>query len=167
MKKYAFIDRDGTLIFEPQDTFQIDSLEKLRILPGAIEGLQQLQAAGFGLVMVSNQDGLGTSSFPQKDFEAPQQKMLNIFSQNRITFEKICICPHFAEQNCTCRKPKLGLLQNLLANLQLDPASFVCGDRDSDYQLANNLGIRFVPMQLNGNFYDALKQNGTILSTSR
>lgn len=158
-RKYAFIDRDGTLIFEPQDTFQIDSLEKLRILDGAVEGLRALAEQGYTLVLVSNQDGLGTPSFPQEDFDAPQQAMLKVFRAAGIEFARICICPHKPEDSCNCHKPKTGLLDDLLRD---EPADFtnslVCGDRASDAALAKNLGVRFVPMQLNGNFYNAVKR---------
>jgi len=99
-KKYAFVDRDGTLIFEPQDTFQIDSVEKLKILPGVIEGLQKLKKLGYGLIMISNQDGLGTSSFPKNDFEKPQNKMIEIFKKVGIEFEEIFICPHLDADKC-------------------------------------------------------------------
>jgi imidazoleglycerol-phosphate dehydratase/histidinol-phosphatase len=157
MKKHALIDRDGTLIFEPQDTYQIDSLNKLQILPGVIVGLRALQDARYTLIMVSNQDGLGTKSFPMADLEAPQQKMLDIFRKNGITFSQIFVCPHFTEDNCACRKPKTGLLDELLAKTRLGTSSFVCGDRESDRLLAENIGVRFLPMGTNGDFYKAVK----------
>jgi histidinol-phosphate aminotransferase len=152
-QKYAFLDRDGTLIYEPQDTYQVDSLDKLRILDGVIEGLQQLQDQGYKLVLVSNQDGLGTASFPKADFEGPQQAMLKQFVDAGITFERILICPHLTEDNCNCRKPKTGLLDDITIDTK---QSFVCGDRDSDKVLAANLGLRFVPMTTNGNFSAAI-----------
>ena len=159
MKKYAFIDRDGTLIFEPQDTYQIDSLEKLQILPGVIEGLQALQNGGYRLVMISNQDGLGTDSFQQAGFDAPQQKMLEIFAQNNVSFDQIFICPHLPEDNCTCRKPKTGLVKDFLATEDIDcRGSFVCGDRPTDAAFAKNIGVRSVMMPTNGNFLNALRQ---------
>lgn len=151
MNKYAFIDRDGTLIFEPQDTYQIDSLDKLKILDGVIEGLQAIKRSGYKLVMISNQDGLDTASFPKKDFEIPHKKMLEIFKEHDIEFDKILICPHLPTDNCDCRKPKLGLIRDFLEDI--DPEnSFVCGDRRSDFQFAANIGIRFISIQTNGSF---------------
>ncbi|MDO8658368.1 MAG: histidinol-phosphatase, partial [Candidatus Levybacteria bacterium] len=110
-KKYAFLDRDGTLIFEPQVTFQVDSIKKLKILDGVIKGLKTLRKLGFELIMVTNQNGIGTPSFPQANFEAPQNKMLSIFEENGISFKKIYICPHLPSKNCGCRKPKTGLIK--------------------------------------------------------
>ncbi len=163
-KKYAFIDRDGTLIFEPQDTFQIDSIEKLKILDGVIKGLKELVRQGYKLVMVTNQDGLGTSSFPQTNFQAPQNKMLNIFEENNIKFKKIYVCPHLLSEDCDCRKPKIGLIKKLLTDNKIDKGnSFVCGDRATDKLFAKNIGVKFVPMQTNDNFYKALAQGGVIL----
>ena len=107
-QKYAFLDRDGTLIFEPQDTYQIDSLKKLKILDGVIEGLQELTKRGYSLIMISNQDGLGTSSFPQENFKRPQERMLKLFCDEGIAFDQIFICPHFPDKGCNCRKPKTG-----------------------------------------------------------
>ncbi len=162
-KKYAFLDRDGTLIFEPQDTFQIDSLEKLQVLEGAIQGLIELKNQGYGLVMVTNQDGLGTQSFPAADFEIPHQAMLKQFKDAGIHFERIFICPHTSQDHCACRKPKTGLVDSFLAEHSIDrTASFVCGDRDSDRQLADNIGIEFIPTATNSNFYEALKHAGII-----
>lgn len=156
-QKYAFLDRDGTLIFEPQDTYQIDSLEKLQILDGVIDGLKLLVKQGYKLVMVSNQDGLGTKSFPKKDFDIPQNAMMQIFDKAGIKFSEVFVCPHFSEQNCSCRKPKTGLFTEFLETANIDLAgSFVCGDRDSDKELAANLGVCFAPMQTNGNFYNAV-----------
>lgn len=161
-KKYAFIDRDGTLIFEPQDTYQIDSLEKLKILDGVIKGLKELIKQNYKLIMVSNQDGLGIPSFPKENFEVPQNKMLEIFKKEGITFDEIFICPHFPTDQCDCRKPKLGLLKNFNFNSIDKEKSFVCGDRKTDQQFAKNLGVKFVPMRTNGNFYNALINEGVI-----
>lgn len=159
LNKYAFLDRDGTLIYEPQDTFQIDSVEKLRILPGVIEGLGFITDAGYKLIMVSNQDGLGTSSFPLSAFEEPQSKMLEIFRENGLIFEEIFICPHFEKDNCDCRKPKIGLFTEFLEKAEIDIVkSFVCGDRDSDKKLAENLGLRFVRADLNGDFGKVVRE---------
>ena len=157
--KYALLDRDGTLIFEPQDTYQIDSIEKLKLLDGVIEGLQFLQSNNFHLIMISNQDGLGTDSFPKEDFDTPQNAMLKIFSDNNIHFEEVFVCPHLPEDNCTCRKPKTGLLDDWLKTADIDTKqSFVCGDRVTDSELAKNLGLTYVPIPTNGNFYEAIKK---------
>lgn len=163
-KKYAFLDRDGTLIFEPQDTFQIDSIEKLKILDGAVKGLRKLIDLGYKLVMITNQDSLGTSSFPQANFVAPQNKMLGIFKNNGITFKKIFICPHLPSKNCDCRKPKIGLVNKLLKRNQIDKNnSFVCGDRVTDKSFAENIGVTYIPMPTNGDFYKALEQGGIVI----
>lgn len=162
-KKYAFIDRDGTLIFEPQDTFQIDSVEKLKVLNGVINGLKELRRQGYELIMVTNQDGLGTASFPKADFETPQNKMISIFKKNSIQFKKIFICPHLPSKNCGCRKPKSGLVKKFLIENQLDiTSSFVCGDRSTDKLFAKNIGVKFITMETNGDFYKALKKGRII-----
>lgn len=162
--KYAFLDRDGTLIFEPQDTFQIDSIEKLKILDGAVKGLRKLIDLGYGLIMITNQDGLGTPSFSRTNFDGPQNMMLRIFEENGIMFKGVFICPHLPSKNCDCRKPKLGLVKNFLKRNRLDiNNSFVCGDRSTDELFAKNIGVKFIPMQTNGDFYKALEQGGIVI----
>lgn len=152
-EKYAFIDRDGTLIFEPQDSFQIDSLEKLQVLDGAVEGLKKLRELGYKLALVSNQNGVGTPAFPTENFKIPQQEFLRILKEGGVEFDEIFVCPHFASDNCECRKPKLGLLKDFLSKVELDKKnSFMCGDRNTDLQFAANLGIRGVKIPLNGVF---------------
>ena len=136
-----YIDRDGTLIDEPKTDFQIDSLEKLRFERDVIPALLRLQTH-YRLVIVSNQDGLGSASFPQASFDTPHNKMLETFASQGIRFDAVYICPHRAEDGCTCRKPQIGLLRDEIAASRFDPAhSYVIGDRDSDLQLAQNLGI--------------------------
>lgn len=143
-KKILFIDRDGTLIVEPPDK-QIDSIEKLEFLPGVITGLLELKAAGYCFVMVSNQDGLGTTSLPIENFKTPHELMLRIFASQGITFESIRICPHKHEESCECRKPKVGLLLDYLVEQKINRNdSWVIGDRETDLQLAKNLGIHGV-----------------------
>lgn len=162
--KYAFLDRDGTLIFEPQDTFKVDSIEKLKILEGVITGLKELIKRKYKLIMITNQDGLGTSLFSQADFEAPQNKMLSIFEENGIKFKRIFICPHLPSDGCGCRKPKIGLVKKFLKDNQIDKNnSFVCGDRSTDKLFAKNIGVKFIPMQTNGDYFKALYKGGVIV----
>lgn len=151
-QKYAILDRDGTLIYEPPTTKQVDSQNKLKILPGAINSLKLLTSRGYKLIMVTNQDGLGTNKFPSNKFTLVQTKLLKIFKQKNIVFEEVFICPHFAKDNCSCRKPKAGLIRNwLIKNYQsIDyKNSLVCGDRLSDKQFAKNIKIRFINTKTN------------------
>jgi imidazoleglycerol-phosphate dehydratase / histidinol-phosphatase len=141
-QKYLFVDRDGTLIEEPADQ-QVDSLAKIRWMPGVFTALQQLTAAGYQLVMVTNQDGLGTASFPREHFEPAQAFVVDTLASQGITFAAICICPHKPADNCDCRKPKLGIARDFLATHTVDLASSaVIGDRETDLTFAKNLGVR-------------------------
>jgi histidinol-phosphate aminotransferase len=161
-RKYALIDRDGTLIHEPQDTLQVDRLDRLRVLDGAVEGLKRLQDEGYRLAIVSNQDGVGTDSFPAKDFEGPQKAMLESFRRAGVEFDEVFVCPHLPMDGCACRKPRTGLVDDWLRSVRLDKRlSFVCGDRDTDRAFADNLGLRFVPMPTNGNFLRAISKEIT------
>lgn len=140
-RKILFIDRDGTLIAEPADE-QIDSVDKFALQANVILALLQLQQAGYELVMVTNQDGLGTEKYPIEKFDIIQKLLLDIFSSQGITFKNILICPHFSHANCDCRKPKLGLLIDYLRNDNIDfNNSYVIGDRQTDIELAKNLKI--------------------------
>lgn len=140
--KIAFLDRDGTLIREPLDE-QVDSLDKVELVPGVVTALLRLKAAGYVFVMVSNQDGLGTSSFPERDFLRVQDFVIRLFLSQDIEFLEVFICPHRPSDDCGCRKPRTGLLDDFLAKTTIDPlASVVIGDRETDLELARNLGIR-------------------------
>ncbi|HAU1296224.1 TPA: bifunctional histidinol-phosphatase/imidazoleglycerol-phosphate dehydratase HisB [Legionella pneumophila] len=146
MKKILFIDRDGTLVEEPFD-FQVDSLDKIKLSSGVIPALLQLQKAGFTFIMVSNQNGIGTAAFPEEDFAVCHEFILDLFSSQGILFDEIFICPHTPEDNCICRKPKTGLLEPYLKNTAFAKHySWVIGDRDTDKEFADNLGVNFLPV---------------------
>ncbi|MFN8284506.1 MAG: bifunctional histidinol-phosphatase/imidazoleglycerol-phosphate dehydratase HisB [Chitinophagales bacterium] len=144
MKKVLFIDRDGTLIVEPKDNFQVDSFEKLEFLPNVISSLKNIkEETDFVLVMITNQDGLGTKSFPVKTFLPVHNLMLDIFKSEGILFDDIFIDRTFAKDNAPTRKPNTGLLTKYLDASKYDlENSFVIGDRLTDIQLAKNLNAK-------------------------
>ena len=141
-RKILFIDRDNTLIDEPAD-MQVDSVAKLKLQPDVIPALLKLKEAGYSFVMITNQDGLGSESFPYENFIIPHQLCLEIFKTQGIEFEAVLICPHAAYDSCGCRKPKLGLVQPYLQNKDIDfEQCYVIGDRITDIELANNMKIK-------------------------
>jgi len=148
--KVLFVDRDGTLVVEPPDE-QVDRLDKIRFVPDVFASLQQLVRAGFRLVMVTNQDGLGTASFPRQDFEIPQQFILDAFASQGIAFDAVCICPHKPADGCDCRKPKVKIVESYLREHVIDTVqSAVIGDRDTDLAFAANLGLRGLRLRVGG-----------------
>jgi len=149
-QRYLFVDRDGTLVEEPADE-QVDSLEKIRWMPGVFGALQQLTSAGYQLVMVTNQDGLGTPGFPRERFDLAQNFILDTLASQDVHFAAICICPHRPAENCDCRKPKVGILRDFMATHRVDHAgSAVIGDRQTDLDLARNLGVRGLRISATG-----------------
>jgi imidazoleglycerol-phosphate dehydratase/histidinol-phosphatase len=151
-RRILFIDRDGTLIAEPPDE-QIDSLEKLELMPGVIPALLRLAQAGYEFVIVSNQDGLGTESFPTADYETPQRKMLQLFASQGVHFSAVHVDPHFEHDGAPTRKPGIGMVLDYLKSGELELAdSWVIGDRETDLQLAANMGIG--GLRLGGEYAD-------------
>jgi imidazoleglycerol-phosphate dehydratase/histidinol-phosphatase len=131
-----FVDRDGTLCEEPADE-KVDSVDKIRLLPGVIPALLELRRAGFALVMVTNQDGLGTASLPAAKFDAAHRFLLELFASQGIEFAAVLICPHYPHEGCACRKPNIGMVEDFLLANPLDKArSFMIGDRDTDLEFA-------------------------------
>ena len=148
--RILFIDRDGTLIEEPAD-HQVDSLDKVRFMPGVFAALTELKRRGFRLVMVTNQDGLGTSSFPRPTFEAPQEFILQAFRSQGIEFDAVFVCPHFQTDGCECRKPRIGLVKDYIRDAAVDlESSAMIGDRETDLEFARNLGVRGLLVRANG-----------------
>ncbi|MDR0395140.1 MAG: bifunctional histidinol-phosphatase/imidazoleglycerol-phosphate dehydratase HisB [Tannerella sp.] len=152
MKKRAlFIDRDGTLIIEPPVTFQVDTLEQLTFLPGVIRNLYFIRKnLDFELVIVTNQDGLGTPSNPQENFDRVQQKMLEVFANEGVLFDKILIDPSFPEDNSPNRKPRTGMLKEYMTGDYDLENSYVIGDRKTDMELAANLGCKGILIAAGG-----------------
>ncbi len=145
-QKILFIDRDGTLVEEPQDE-QVDALEKIRFKPGVFKWLGLIaERTDFRLVMVSNQDGLGTDAFPEDTFWPSQNFILQALEGEGIRFDDILIDPHFPEDNAPTRKPGTGMVKKYMDDTDsYDIAgSYVIGDRDTDRQLAENIGCKAI-----------------------
>lgn len=153
----AILDRDATLIFEPPDTEQIDDIKLLKLLPGVKAGLKKLQDVGYDLVMVTNQDGIGRKSYPRRSYVEVQSALITLLAQEGIRFKRVFVCPHMPADNCTCRKPKLGLVSRYLAGINKS-ASLLIGDRQSDKLMADRLKIDCQLMPTNGNFLEAVNQ---------
>ena len=149
-RRVLFLDRDGTLNEEVSDE-QIDSLAKIRLMPGVIPALLELKRAGFAFVMVTNQDGLGTPTFPRESFDTAHRFILDLFESQGIEFEAVFVCPHFKREDCGCRKPKLGMVQGFLDANDIDKThSFMIGDRETDLEFAANLGVQGFRISLGG-----------------
>ncbi|HMP88542.1 MAG TPA: histidinol-phosphatase, partial [Lacibacter sp.] len=148
MKRVLFIDRDGTLNREAPPTYQIDSWDKLDFYPGVFRYLGRIaDELDYELVMVTNQDGLGTASFPEEQFWPIQQHIVRSLANEGIHFKAVYIDRTFAHEQAPTRKPGTALLQEYLNNPAYDLAnSYVIGDRITDVQLANNLGARAIWM---------------------
>jgi len=143
MKKVLFLDRDGTLIVEPPDDFQVGSLEKLEFLPGVFRNLYRIKKQmDFELVIVSNQDGLGSKNYPEEIFNKVQSKMLQAFKNEGVEFDQIYIDRSLPEDNLSTRKPGIGMLGEYLTENYDLANSFVIGDRLTDIKLARNLGAK-------------------------
>lgn len=141
MKKFLFIDRDGTVIFEPQDTFQINGLEQLEFINFAISSLKKFQDAGYEIVVVSNQDGLGTAANSQENYDLINNKVLQILAAEGVKISDWLTCPHYKAEDCACRKPKVSLAEKYIGKIDLEN-SLMVGDRDTDVEFGKNLGIK-------------------------
>ncbi|WP_347160368.1 bifunctional histidinol-phosphatase/imidazoleglycerol-phosphate dehydratase HisB [Pontibacter chitinilyticus] len=145
MKKALFIDRDGTILVEPKTDFQVDSFEKFTFVPGAIASLVKIyKELDYEFVMVTNQDGLGTASYPEETFWPYQQKMLNILESEGVTFDNVLIDRSFEHEGLETRKPSIGMMKKYLTGDYDLANSYVIGDRLTDVQLAKNLGAQAI-----------------------
>ncbi|MGL5788223.1 MAG: bifunctional histidinol-phosphatase/imidazoleglycerol-phosphate dehydratase HisB [Bacteroidales bacterium] len=160
-KKVLFIDRDGTIIQEPPVDFQVDSLEKLAFIPGAISNLAKISLLDYEIAMVTNQDGLGTSSFPEADFRAPHDKMMGILTGEDVRFDEIFIDKSFPEEQLPTRKPGTAMLNKYINNPNYDLTnSYVIGDRITDIQLAKNLNCKGILFQEKERGYEMIEEAG-------
>lgn len=150
LKKALFIDRDGTIIVEPMPSEQVDSFEKFEFIPGAISGLKSLVGLGYELVLASNQDGLGTESFPYEEFIGPQELMLKTLAGEGVEFDDILIDRSFPADNLPTRKPGTGMFGKYLSGEYDLAASYVIGDRATDAALAANLGCKAILLSAAG-----------------
>ena len=166
-KKILFIDRDGTLVIEPPTDYQLDSLEKLEFYPKMMRNLYFIRKKlDFELVMVSNQDGLGTASFPEDTFWPAHNLLLKTLKGEGITFDAIYIDRSMPQDNAPTRKPRTGMLTRYIDNEDYDlPGSFVIGDRATDVELALNLGCRAILLQPDKQLLEASPLHEKLLDT--
>ncbi len=160
MQKYAFVDRDGTIVWEPAPdqsdprlTYTLKNPDDLKFMDGAIEGLKTLVENGYKLVLATNQTHLGTPSYPRELFDEAMKLMHHELDKHGIHFEFEMVCPHGPDDGCDCRKPRIGGLKEFLATHDVDFAnSLMFGDRATDGEFAKNLGVRFVHIETNKRF---------------
>lgn len=145
--RVLFIDRDGTILVEPPEDFQVDSLEKLEFVVGAISGMKSLAELDYELVLASNQDGLGTDSFPEDTFWPAHTKMLRTLAGEGVFFDDQLIDPTFPQENAPTRKPQTGMFGKYLSGNYDMSQSYVIGDRATDVELAYNLGAKAILLQ--------------------
>ena len=145
--RVLFIDRDGTILVEPPEDFQVDSLEKLEFVVGAISGMKSLAELDYELVLASNQDGLGTDSFPEDTFWPAHTKMLRTLAGEGVFFDDQLIDPTFPQENAPTRKPQTGMFTKYLSEDYDMSQSYVIGDRATDVELAANLGAKAILLQ--------------------
>ena len=145
--RVLFVDRDGTILVEPPEDYQVDSLEKLEFVAGAISGMKSLSELDYELVLASNQDGLGTDSFPEETFWPAHTKMLCTLAGEGVFFDDQLIDPTFPQENAPTRKPQTGMFGKYLAGEYDMSQSYVIGDRATDVELAHNLGAKAILLQ--------------------
>lgn len=146
-KRVLFVDRDGTIVVEPPVDYQVDSLEKLEFVPGAISALRSVARLGYELVMASNQDGLGTASFPEDTFWPAHNKMLRTLAGEGVRFDDQLIDRSMPGDNAPTRKPRTGMFGRYLGDDYDMAGSYVIGDRATDVELAFNLGAKAIMLQ--------------------
>lgn len=163
MQKYAFVDRDGTIVWEPErpegvdprEAFPPKTMEEFHFMDGAKENLKILAEKGYKLVMVTNQPFLGTIKHPREMFDKIMQCIYDELGREGIQFDFVMVCPHGPDEGCVCRKPKTGGLKSFLeknkGNIDFSN-SLMFGDRDTDRQFAENLGVQFVKIETNKKF---------------
>ncbi len=160
MQKILFIDRDGTIVDEPHDE-QVDALEKIHFTQGVFRNLSLLrQKTDYRFVMVSNQDGLGTESFPEDTFWPAHNFILEALKGEGVTFDEVLIDPHFPEDNAPTRKPQTGLVEKYMNNPEEYDIenSYVIGDRDTDAQFAKNIGCKSLILGRDGMTWDKIAE---------
>ena len=151
--KVAFLGREGSLIRELPNSKHLNRVEQIDILPGVVDGLQNLLLKEYRLVMVTNQDGLGTRSNPSKNFNTVQAELLGLLEIEGIKFFGVFVCPHFQHQWCLCRKPRTGLVESFIREHPIDYYhSLVIGNSGLDTEFAMNLNLSFIRMEMNGRF---------------
>ena len=146
-KRVLFVDRDGTILVEPPEDYQVDSLEKLEFIPGAISGMKSLSELDYELVLASNQDGLGSNTFPEDTFWPAHTKMMRTLAGEGVFFDNQLIDPTFPQDNMPTRKPGTGMFGEYMTGEYDLAASYVIGDRLTDVELAYNLGARAILLQ--------------------
>jgi len=141
----VFLDRDGTI---NEEVSYLHEPEKLKLIPGAIEGLKRLREAGFALIMVTNQPGIGLGYFAKEDFFKVTRALFMLLSKERITFSKVYFCPHSESERCGCRKPAPGMIERAMNEMNIDmDNSFMVGDMTSDIELGRRLGLRTILLE--------------------